>query len=109
MIISDPATNPDRVLIVNFTSWQPLHDSTCLLAGDEHPFLKHATCVNYPAAQLTTVAKLKALHTSGELRLYPDPLSPELLQRIRNGARDSLRIMNEHRQLLESQGLFSSE
>jgi hypothetical protein len=58
MLISDPLVNSNAVVIVCFLTHQQQYDQACVLTGGEHPFVKHATCVNYPGAKVTTLAKL---------------------------------------------------
>src|ERR1700678_1642254 len=85
MVISDPAIDPDHVVIVFFLSWQENYDQACIVQAGEHPFVKHATCVAYPAAKVTTNAKLDAAVASGKLKIK-SPLSPALLEKIRQCA-----------------------
>jgi len=46
VVLSDPALNPQKVLIVNFTSWDRLEDQACVLDLGDHPFIRDRTCVN---------------------------------------------------------------
>lgn len=88
MVISDPSIDPDHVVIVFFLSWQPQYDQACVIQAGEHPFVKHATCVEYPAAKVTTNLKLDENVAHGKLKLKV-PLSPELLDKIRACAANS--------------------
>jgi hypothetical protein len=47
MIISDPARDPSKVLIVNFTTWESHIDKACIVEAGEHPFIVHKTLINY--------------------------------------------------------------
>ena len=51
VIISDPAVDPEHVLMVNFTTWDPHIDQACVLEPGDHPFITTRTCVNYPRAK----------------------------------------------------------
>jgi hypothetical protein len=82
MVISDTAQNPDRFVIVRFLSWQEKYDQACVLDGGEHPFIKHATCVDYPTARIVTNKVMDALQVNNHLKLRI-PLSSELLTLIR--------------------------
>ena len=82
MIISDTGQDPERLVIVRFLTWQSQYDQACVLQGGEHPFVKHATCVDYFAATLESNATLEQLRTDGNLKVRI-PLSSELLGRIR--------------------------
>jgi hypothetical protein len=85
MVISDPSIDPDNVVIVFFLSWQPHYDQACIVQAGEHPFVKHATCVEYPAARITTNQKLDEGLASGKLK-HKAPLSADLLGKIRRSA-----------------------
>lgn len=88
LIISDPALNPDKILIVSFISWRRHYDQSCIMEQGEHPFVKHRTLVNYSSAMVTTDAKLEARKKERALKMK-EPLSAELLERIRRCARGS--------------------
>jgi hypothetical protein len=105
IVISDPAADPSRVLFVNFTTYGPLEDQTVILGPTDHSFIQHKTCVAYSRCREANGADLEKLRQSGRLQLY-DPVSPELLQRLRQGAADSPRAKIGHVQLLRDQGLI---
>src|SRR5690349_7712362 len=85
VIISDPAMDSERLVVVCFLSWREHHDQACVIEPDEHPFVKHSTCVNYPGATVVNDATLESLRGKGKLRAKA-PVSPELLERIRRSA-----------------------
>lgn len=85
VIVSDPAIDPKRLVVVCFLSWREHYDQACVLHAGDHPFVRHDTCVHYPAATLVDDATLEALRTSGKLRPKA-PLSADVLERIRKGA-----------------------
>jgi hypothetical protein len=104
MVISDPEIDPQRVLMVNFSSWKPYHDQACIVEPGEHPFVIRRSCVNYPEARLTTSEVLERLIAVNQL--FPrQSLSAELLARIRRCARTS-RLKLEHLQVLVDQSLI---
>jgi hypothetical protein len=107
IILSDPEIDPERILIVNLTTWKDYHDQACVLDGGEHPFVHHRTCVNYPEARLSSLPQLFALQENGLLEPN-ERLSPELLRHIRNCAGDS-KIANEHYELLDAQELLDDD
>jgi len=102
MVISDPSQS-DRCLLVNLTSWRADKDQACVVNPGEHPFISKKSCVNYRDAKWCPTADLDALLASNRINKH-DPLSPELLKRIRNSALDS-RMTMEHAQILSDQGL----
>jgi len=104
-IISDPAQDVVRVLMVNFTSHMPHLDQACCIQPGEHAFIKHASLVNYARARVVTDAALEALRASGRLELL-NPPSPELLSRIREGAGRSCTLKLEFADILMEQELI---
>ncbi len=107
-IISDPKVDPEHVLIVNLTTWEPLKDQACILEVGDHPYIQHRTCVNYGEAKVVTLAALYQLKDAGMLQLR-EPLSPVLLHRIRQSAARSTRMLIARYELLERQGLVKEE
>jgi hypothetical protein len=104
MIISEPAADPERVLVVNFSTWKPYHDQACVLNPGDHPFLTRRTCVNYPEARVASDAILEKLLAAKQI--FPrQPLPAALLQQIREGARRS-GMKLEYVQILIDQGLI---
>jgi hypothetical protein len=102
MVISDPAADPDRVVVVCFLTWQLKYDQACIVEQGEHPFVTHSTCVNYPAARVETDAALERLKQRAVLKPKV-PLSNQLLTRIRRSAENS-DIPTEPFEILRSQG-----
>lgn len=105
VVLSDPAIDPERILIVNVTSHKPHHDQTCLLEAGEHPWLKWRSCIMYEGARVTSIADCDRVIKSGHVE-FREPVSPELLQRIRDGAATTDRISLAHQRLLVDQGLI---
>ena len=61
-------------------------NDTCVLRpSDGHPFIKHYSYVVYEKAVLYSVARLKALEKSGEIKPMT-PFLPETLKKILKGA-----------------------
>jgi hypothetical protein len=105
VVISDPAVDASRILIVNFTSYDRFEDQACILDMGDHPFIRHRTCVNYPRANAkSSNAQLDELRSRGRL-LMLDPVTPELLQRMREGAAASLKMPLELGEILFDQNL----
>ena len=88
MVISDPSLDAEQVVVVCFLTAQDHYDQSCIVRSGEHPFVKHDTCVNYPAAKVTSDSKLNEHVAKGTLRLKT-PLSQNLLERIRQLAAES--------------------
>jgi hypothetical protein len=105
IVISDPGKNPDRVLLVSMTSYDVDKEDVCLVDAGEHPKAKHKSCICYKPARATSLENLDRLRDSGYLEMQ-EPVSVELLRRIRVGAALSRRIELEHLELMEEQDLL---
>jgi hypothetical protein len=105
MVISDPARDSQRVLIVNFTTWEPHLDQACIIDAGEHPFVVGRTVVNFARARIVTDAALEQVRTVGRLQLLQDALSPVLLAKIRDAAMISTTLSLEAADILIDQEL----
>jgi len=104
MIISDPRRDASKVLMVNFTSWEPHLDQACILDIGAHPFIVQRTVVNFARAKLVTDTQLEWLRTHGRLQLL-DLLPATLLTKIRAAAMQSLTLPLELADVLIDQEL----
>ena len=84
VIISDPRTDDQRVVIVNLTTYRPPKERFCLIQAGEHPFVRHETCVAYNHARIVSLSRLTRLRYGGRINMQ-DPVSIPLLARIRLG------------------------
>ena len=105
IVISDPKKDPDRVLLVSMTSYDVDKEDVCLIDAGEHPKVKHTTCICYKPARATSLKNLDRLKDSGYLAMQ-EPVSADLLERIRRGVALSKRIELEHLELMEEQELL---
>src|SRR4051794_40876984 len=105
MIISDPARDASKVLIVNFSTWQPHLYLACVIEAGEHPFVVHRTVVNFARARIVTDAALERLQAAGRLQTLSDALAPALLKRIRESAMNSVTLPLEAGDILIDQEL----
>jgi hypothetical protein len=105
VVISDPALDAERVLIVNFTTRRHDSDPACTLQAGEHPFVHHETSVNYAGAKVVSSAEIQTLMQKGLLSSHA-VLSASLLERIREGAASSQRMSLAHADILIEQGLI---
>lgn len=90
-ILTNPA-HDGGVVITNFTSHRPGEKITCgrhcvIVQPGEHPYLIRTTCIFYQDIRITTVNQI-VNGIAGDFR-REEPLSPELLRRIQQGALDS--------------------
>jgi hypothetical protein len=105
VIASDPAVDEERVLFVSMTSYDVTKEKVCLLDVGDHPFITHRTCIAYDFAKVAPLKALVALRDQGHLSMN-QPVSTELLERIRQGNSLSRRINVEHVLLMIDQGLL---
>jgi hypothetical protein len=87
------------------TSYDVGKEDVCLVNVGEHPKVKHITCICYKPARATSLVVLDRLRVSGYLKMQ-EPVSRELLQRIRCGISLSRRIDLAHLELMEDQELL---
>lgn len=88
VIITDTAKYPDRVVLVSFSRVWPGCDPACLLEPGDHPFIREKTYVAYEWARNPSLTSLQQLFQNGECE-EREPASPELVQRIIDGALQS--------------------
>jgi len=105
VVISDPAIDPDHVVIVNFTSYDPDEEDCCIAQAREHPFLIHKSCVRYKDARVSALPALSDLVESGTMTTHK-PLAKELLRRVQEGASKSDFLPEGCRKVLEDQGFI---
>src|SRR5262249_56821342 len=105
VIVSDPALDDERVLFVSMTSYDITKEKVCLLDVGDHPFVKHRTCIADDFAKVAPLEALVALRDQGHLSMG-EPVSDELLERIRQGISLSGRINVEHVVMMIDQELL---
>lgn len=103
VIVSDPAADPERIILTNLTTRRSGSDETCVLEPGDHPFVKHPTVIHYRQARLVGLASLEKLLRNGDIRLA-EGFSPEVLARIRAGFFRSPFAPRECKYLLRKQG-----
>jgi hypothetical protein len=110
MIISDPARDPQNVVIVNLTtSRSNVDDRTCVVSRGEHVFVSRESVVVYAEARIVPVVNLRALLRS---RSQPPPLSRSadlsqtLISRVQAGVGRSRHVPLGVRQILSTQGFL---
>ena len=104
IVVSEPAKDPEHVLIVSMTTIRRFHDPACVLDVGDHPFVKHPTYVNYRNSMIVTNSQLDAQHAAGQL-IVEQSVGDDLLERVRHGAAQSEFIPLENLELLKQQGL----
>jgi hypothetical protein len=105
VVCSDPAADSARVLLVSLTTFKPKEETCCIIAAGEHPFVRHRTCVRYKDARIASVESILKLVSMSQMDRR-EPVSTELLARIRAGACQSDYLPEECRRLLQGQSLI---
>ena len=103
VVVSDPALDRKHVVIANMTS--DGLDQSCVLDVGDHVFIEHPTVMRYDRARIESDAALERLVASGSIILQ-DPVSPEVLKRIREGAAITERIPFGCKEVLIDQSLI---
>ena len=85
-VIATQPNSDGQFAIVNFTSLKGNKDQTVVLLKGEHGFITHDTCVNYWAADISSIDVLQAWLDCGQARMERD-LDEALLRLIRTGIR----------------------
>jgi hypothetical protein len=84
VILSDPAIDEERVLLVSFTGYFPGMDPSCIVEVEELSILDKRSCIYYADINEASVVALEQLHSAGKLQKRT-PVSSQLLARIREG------------------------
>jgi hypothetical protein len=105
MVISDPSVDSERIVLVNFTSFDVDEEDCCIAQKGEHPFLTRKSCVRYKDARITSTSAVDKLVAGGKMRQHK-PLSDGLLKRVRDGASNSDFLPEGCRKILEDQELI---
>ena len=104
VVVSDPATDPAHVVIINMRTDRGI-DRSCILNAGDHPFVTHPTCMRYDMARIVSNPELEKHAASATITLHA-PASKEVLDRIRQGAAMTAYIPFGCRQILIEQGLI---
>jgi hypothetical protein len=105
VVCSDPALDPEPVVLVNFTSFEPEEESSCIVNAGEHVFVAHKSCMRYKDARVASVSAMKVLVKLGQAKPGTAD-SDQLLARIRCGASESVHLPEGCRQILKHQSLI---
>jgi hypothetical protein len=105
VVISDTENFPDQVVLVSVTTYTEAKDPACLIERNDHPLITHRSCVSYPHAKVTSLAKLLECKDRGAIVLQT-PVSTDLLERIRHGSGDSTTLRSEIADILLEQDII---
>lgn len=85
----------DNALFVNVTTKKENRDDTCILRENDHDFIKHDSVINYGDAKVAQISKIEEAISKG-IFTPQDPISDELLEKIRKGALNSSDLPQKH-------------
>jgi len=108
IVISDPSQNTECILLVGVTTWEEYKDDSCILEPADWPdldFLKHRSCIDYRHAIAASEAEVEAWIKTKRARVR-EPASPRLLERVRQGAKETTYLAMKYQLLLNDQGLI---
>lgn len=108
IVLSDPARDPDRVVIANVNTvrdYTSAAEAICRLSPGDHPFIRHASYVNFAEARIVTLTALVGQSRAGKLTPQP-PADAALVRRIQLALAESPRAKIECYRVLDSQGFY---
>ncbi|MBI4949255.1 MAG: hypothetical protein HY955_03825 [Deltaproteobacteria bacterium] len=82
------AIEDKKALFVNITTKKEKSDCSCVLNKGDHSFIKWPSVINYAEAKECDISKIERALQSKIFKAHK-PVSPELLERIINGAKIS--------------------
>jgi hypothetical protein len=92
IIISSPFGNPEKVIIVNLTTWRDqaveLNDGSCIVNSGEHGFVKTKSYIYYREAKDPLIENLQKAMQAGLITPH-ESCSTDLLCKILLGAEKS--------------------
>jgi hypothetical protein len=108
VVLTDPEKDPSQILIVSFTSFTPRigMDESCVVEPREYSILVNKSCIYYEDIKELSLDNLEALAAAGKLQTRT-PIPAALLQRIRDGAKNSDDCKEKYKQVLRKQELIS--
>jgi len=84
------------------TTYESYKENVCVLDVGDHPNISHKTCIAYNETRMTTLDSLMKLLEDGHLSVQ-QPVSGEVLSRIRAGVSRSTRIHYKYIEVLLDQ------
>ena len=104
VIVNDPAPfegyGRRTIVMVNFSSIRPAlpFDAACIVESGEHPFIRVRSYVHYRGARVEPAHHVEECVARATFKLR-DPVSADLLMRIKSGFRTSKLVAREIRGL----------
>jgi hypothetical protein len=102
IVVTEPAGDPEQVVIVNITSRKinietnhNLSDDTVILLPSDHSYITRESVVFYGDARMVEVSALQNAIRSSNVFQFHDDCSDEILKRIKDGIFQSPYISGE--------------
>lgn len=108
IVISEPKSDPARIVLVPVTTWEDYKDDSCILDendGGGSPFLTHRSCIDFQESLVTSEARLDHLVAEGRIKPHK-PVGGNLVEKIRSRAMESGRMPNKCLMILDAQNLI---
>ena len=108
VVLSDPAQNADKILIVNVTTHKGMNvDESCILEIGDHPWIKKKSYVHYLESEVKVIKASDYAALLYEALINPQqPFRPDVLARVLNGAAVTDLLGLGQREWLKTQGLI---
>ena len=110
-IFSDTENHPSEFVAAPISRvYDPIcPDNSCILMAGEHPSIKHDSFVFYNRAHIISAREYSVHTTKGLIKPAASLASPAVLQKIRDGARKTTKLMDYVKKFLIRQGFFAEE
>lgn len=88
IVLTHPDGEPEKIVIVNLTSYRRGSDTTVVLEPGDHPYIRHKTVVNYKDARIAPVEPIERLLWRQDYELLED-FDAGLVGQLQQGLMDS--------------------
>ena len=88
------------IIVCHLTTLRSRTEPTCIIRPGEHKFVEHDTAVQYSATYVCPAGESLAAFER-QIKKTHDPLTPELLERMKKGAMASSNVSDDIKNLLK--------
>lgn len=104
-VLSSPTIDPDYVVTVNVSTFNPKKDQSCILEPGEHGFVTVKSCVMYDEAEFRTLYELEQMIASNTI-IPHEPANAALFDKLLEGAYATRRMPAKFKTILSNQGVL---